>query len=331
MGKKRRTNKHLPQRVYLKCGAYYYVDLSNKWHLLSRSLPEALAIYAAKFAMPKRIITMNDLIDRYLCEIAPQKAKRTYRAELQYSKLIKITFGDMDPSAITPVFVYGYLDERYKKSIVSGNKEVALLSNVFSYAIRWGIVDKNPCRDIKKMSEGKRDRYISHKEFAFVKRCATPFMRAVMDLAYITGLRRGDIISLQLSQLTNEGIKVDTSKTKAKIIIEWSIKLKRCVEFLKNCRYPIRSVYLVCNQQGQPYSDSGFNSMWRRTILTAKEKAEKAGKQFEWFHFNDIRRKTATDMKKKYNVFHAQDLLTHKTPKMTDHYISGYRVAKPLK
>ncbi len=32
--RKRRANKHLPERVYFKHGAYYYVDTDRKWHLL---------------------------------------------------------------------------------------------------------------------------------------------------------------------------------------------------------------------------------------------------------------------------------------------------------
>ncbi len=48
VGKKRKTNKHLPQRVYLKHGAYYFVDHQYKWHRLGVSLGEmyrALATY----------------------------------------------------------------------------------------------------------------------------------------------------------------------------------------------------------------------------------------------------------------------------------------------
>src|SRR6185312_4248165 len=105
MGKNRKTNKHLPPRVYIKNGAYYYVDRKNKWHFLARTFTEAMAVWAKTFGEAKKITTMAELIDRYLIEVAPLKSEKTFRNNVSQTKPLRLVFGDMEPSAITPVHI----------------------------------------------------------------------------------------------------------------------------------------------------------------------------------------------------------------------------------
>jgi len=39
VGRARTKDKHLPRRVYVQHGAYYFVDRKNKWHLLAKTYP----------------------------------------------------------------------------------------------------------------------------------------------------------------------------------------------------------------------------------------------------------------------------------------------------
>ena len=45
MGRKRKTDKHLPKNVYLRSGSYYFVDYSGKWINLGRSFANAMMDY----------------------------------------------------------------------------------------------------------------------------------------------------------------------------------------------------------------------------------------------------------------------------------------------
>jgi integrase len=72
------------------------------------------------------------------------------------------------------------------------------------------VVDSNPCRGVKKHPEKGRDRYISDAEFEGVKAIAGELIAAVMEFAYITALRKGDILSLRLDQLGDDGIHHQT-------------------------------------------------------------------------------------------------------------------------
>src|SRR6185312_6856349 len=131
MGKNRKTNKHLPPRVYIKNGAYYYVDRKNKWDFLARTFTEAMAVWAKTFGEAKKITTMADLI-----EVAPLKSETTFRNNVSQTKPLRLVFGDMEPSAITPVHIYAYMDKRAQVAKVAGNREKSLLSHIFTMAIR---------------------------------------------------------------------------------------------------------------------------------------------------------------------------------------------------
>lgn len=52
MGRKRKTNKHLPPCVYHKNGAYWLVK-RNRWTRLGQHLPEALAEYARQIELKR--------------------------------------------------------------------------------------------------------------------------------------------------------------------------------------------------------------------------------------------------------------------------------------
>lgn len=49
-------------------------------------------------------------------------------------------------------------------------------------------------------------------------------------------------------------------------------------------------MFLVCNQQGQAYTDSGFKAMWGRVVSARGEKGNIR------FTFHDLRAKTITRM-----------------------------------
>lgn len=55
VGRKRKTNKDLPQRVYLRNGTYWWVHPSGKWHKLGRTKAEMYAALAQRQRSALRI------------------------------------------------------------------------------------------------------------------------------------------------------------------------------------------------------------------------------------------------------------------------------------
>lgn len=333
MGRRRKNNFNLPPRMYLKHGAYYYVSRENKWIRLSDDKAIAFAKWAEiegetpREAGSQKPITgsVAALIDKYMIEVAPKKAKATYAGNLMEAKNLKEVFGKMLVLEVRPTHIAKYLDIRGLKAPIRANREISLLSHMFSYAMRWGQVDRNPCLGVAKHTEKGRDRYITDQEFESVKEIASELIATVMDFAYITAMRKGDILKLRLDQITDEGIWIKQSKTGAKQLYEWTPGLTDIINRARSLKRPVRGLYLFCTRQGQPYSDNGFKAMWNRVQI---KWANLGGNRFT---FHDIRAKALTDAKRL--GMDAQSLAGHATSSMTDHYIKQreFKRILPLK
>ena len=148
-------------------------------------------------------------------------------------------------------------------------------------------------------------------------------MQVAMDLALLTGLRRGDLLSLTRNHLTDEGILIKTSKTGKPLLIEWSDELRSVVKKAKRIKPQVRST-LICNLQGKPYSGQGFAAMWQKLIKKAVEKEVIQ----ERFRFHDLRAKSASDD----TLEAATERLGHMDAKLTERvYRRKPRRVKPLR
>jgi hypothetical protein len=79
MGRRRRTNKHLPQRVYLYHGRYWFIERSGKRRDLGNTEAEMYSKLAEFADRRTPLRTMNQAFDRYLIESLPHLAPRTQR------------------------------------------------------------------------------------------------------------------------------------------------------------------------------------------------------------------------------------------------------------
>lgn len=262
--------------------------------------------------------TTGALIERYVQEAVPRLAPRTQRDYAEHVKKLREVFGNMPPRSIRPVHIAEYLRLRGQDAPIQANREVAVLSVVFAFAMQWGYVDRNPCVGVKRHPEKGRDRYITDAEFAAVQATAGELLSTVMEFAYITAMRKGDILSLRLDQITTEGIIVKQGKTGKRQLFPWTPDLRRVVDRAKALPRPIRGLHLFCTRRGQPYTVTGFNAMWNRVqVKWAASGAQR-------FTFHDIRAKALTDAKRQ--GLDAQKLAGHASPAMTEHYIKAREI-----
>ena len=136
--------------------------------------------------------------------------------------------------------------------------------------------------------KSRRERYVEDSEYQAIYALASPMMQVAMDLAVLTGLRRGDLLELTRDNLTDEGILVRTSKTGKALLIEWSDELRQVVERARKIKPQVR-MPLLCTRNGTAYTAGGFNANWQRLM----RKAAKRG--LARFHFHDLRAKSASD------------------------------------
>lgn len=276
------------KRFYYKHGAYYYVDPTGKWHHLGKAKAQAIAHYAQLLERPV-VVLMRDVFSRFEREILPEKSaltQRDYRAGL---RLLGAVFDDFQPDQVTPVMIYAYMDHR--KAPTRANREKALLSQVFSYAVRWGYATRNPCREVKSFKEKPRTRYVTDEEFWAAYDLAPVSVQRAMVLAVTTGLRLSDILALDSSCVTEEGLLVVPSKTKNStgkaLLFAWSDLLAEHTGTPEENARRLKPVPLVSTTSNGHYTRSGFQTLWQRLMKRLPEAAR--------FTFHDLRAKAGSD------------------------------------
>ena len=322
MGMRRRTNKHLPRRMYLRRGKYYFVDVSGKWHPLGPDYVQAMGAYAELTGPGRPCVTMENVIEKYRLHVLPHKAKATQNANGPQLTRLASVFGAMMPDDVTPQQIYQYLDQR-SAFPTAARHEVTLLHHVFVKAIRWGAATKNPAQGIEKPRSKPRDRYVTDKEFLAVWKLAIPSLRVAMELALLTGLRRGDLLNLTRDSLTDDGLLVKSQKTGRALLFEYTDELDEALARAKKLRPQLPGRYLIRTREGNQYTGSGFSANWQRLM----RKAQTNG--VEKFTFHDIRAKSASDSA---SLQEASERLGHTSTAITDRvYMRVPHRVKPLK
>lgn len=321
-------SRDLPKRMRRNsAGVYYYDhgrDASGKRHFerLGKNLAQAKIKWAQLEAEANEVVapnTVSAVLDYYQKQHLPDLGKRTQKDRKAYIARLKKTMGHISANGLKPKHVAAYLENR--SSPVAANKEINTLSVAYRKAMRIGMVDHNPADGIQRNPEKARTRYVTDREFLAVKSMCDPWLQAVMDLAYITGMRLSDLLGLRHQQIDEDGIHFASAKTGEKQMIERTPAMTDALTRLKQLR-PVSGMHVVCTSKGQPYSTYGFSSVWRRR----RDKALAEGRITESYTWHDIRAKSATDAEEQ--GLNAQHLLGHTTPEQTRVYLRSKRVRK---
>lgn len=225
-------------------------------------------------------------------------------------------------SDFKPIDAYQYRDKRGKTSPTGANRELEVLSHAFTKAIEWGYREAHPMIEgkFRKLLTPPRTRYVEDWEIVEAlsltpqrRHGSLHAIRAYIKIKILTGLRRGDLLRLRMTDITSDGIHVQprkTAKTTGKrIVIEWSDSLRQAVEEAKTARPVDIAPWLFCTRRGDCYTRedgtaNAWESMWGRFMerLLAETKVQ------ERFTEHDLRAKCASDAD---SLVHAQQLLAH--------------------
>jgi len=300
MGRKRKSDKHLPARVYRKHGSYYFVSKKGKWHNLGADVGSALVRYAEINSMPFSVMTLGGIMDRFIKEELPKLALRTRKDRIREITNLRGVFGSMKPGDVTPQDIYLYMDKR--NAPVRANRERSTLSRIFECAIRWGSATSNPVKDVRPNKETPRDRYVEDWEFWAVHDIAPLPVQLAMQIALATGAAQGIILNLTHRDCKEDGLHIPLRKGGKPVILEWTPELRGLIDRCKSMRTTITSVYLICSRQGQRYTSHGFKAMWQRVMRRAMGQPTYNGQKNvspavikERFTFHDLRAKSASD------------------------------------
>ena len=160
--------------------------------------------------------SLQDVGERYLTEYAVWKKKPRSLAEDRRNlhNHVYPLFGSRPIKQITHEDIER-LHHRMHHSPYAANRTVSLLSMVFKKAEKWNLRTKrtNPCRDIEKYKENKRERRLSVRELTNLGRVLrkveddgtySPYVLAAIRLLLLTGARLQEILTLKWTYIDDD-------------------------------------------------------------------------------------------------------------------------------
>ena len=204
-----------PENVPSPCGRWLleFFDDHKQWVSLSfkdvrseRDAEKRLAMFISdrergKLNLPKKraIPTLSAYGQIYL-DFCKNDKENTYLLKLRMVTTLTRYLGEYPIDKITPFIIEKYRLERKEKDKVkdsSINIDIAILSHVYTVAIKAGIVDKNPCKDVRRLKVTQtKDRVLSQSEIALLLDNLHGKDRLVVLVGLFTGLRLGGVLGL---------------------------------------------------------------------------------------------------------------------------------------
>jgi len=228
---------------------------------------------------------MQRVFDLYKLQALPNKAPRTQKDNLNEFPILETDFGHMPPETVRRSHIRKFLDIRAEDGApIRGNREKALLSHVFTWAMERDIIDilVNPCRGVKRNPEHARTRYVTNDEYTAVYNRAPARMQICMELAYLLAARKSEVLDLMQFDLMADGVRVRRGKGSKTNMVNWSARLETAINEALGLPGK-KSSYLIHDEAGEKILTSSFDTAWQRL---------KAG-----FTFHDLKAKGVSDSK----------------------------------
>lgn len=191
------------------------------------------------------------------------------------------------------------------------NRYLANMKTFFNRMIEWGKAKTNPVRGIRFFHEDMRNRYLEVGQIQFLMDECSSRIRPIVQVALLTGLRKGDILDLKWSQIDFESRKIwiQQKKTDKPLIVHMSetlVAVLRGVAPHPDCPH-------VFNQNGRHLGRYG----WVRTDFI---KAVRASGLSD-FRFHDLRHTFATQQRfLGQDIALIKELMGHRSIRMTMRY-----------
>ena len=209
-------------------------------------------------------------------------------------------FGHMRLNTLDSATVAQYLRKRKEAgAAIGGNRERAVLGSIISWGMSYGWCESNPCHGVRRNKETPSKVYVEDSQLKEVIDRAPPCLADLFAVAYLTGLRQGDLRIMTKEAVTPEGLAFRQSKDGKLRVIEWSAALRT---FVDRALARSETEFLFVSAEGRPYTMDGLQCAIKRL------KAKMGG---ELFKFRELRPKAASDAKHNVLGHDAQMLRTY--------------------
>jgi integrase len=360
MNRKRKTNRELPARVYIKDNAYQYMapvklrdpkdgvlkfwirladykaDKSNEAKMLS-------ALSALKTDKRSSEGSMPHLCAEYKAHKLDGYEPETQAQYSQYLDTIAKDFEEFTVEQVTTRACAEFLRNNFKTKANTARKYGALMARMFRYAISGlGLRETNPMDqiDLDEFKTSRRKVLATHDQVAMIRAAgfigkdgrktqSGPMFACLIDITYLCWQRAKEFRLLKETQIEDGWIRFKPTKTEKSSGLSVDILITPAIQdVIDRARaikkhYKVISPFLFPSKKGTAYAKSGLTSMWDRGRERAIEQAAKDGVEFGVsIQYKDLRSLGATDAAKQgENRADIQGRLVHTSGKTTDIYI----------
>lgn len=321
-----------------KRGTYWWIDYVYQGRRVRESTGTASKRRAEQLLAKRQTEVLEDRFDiastvrpvlfaevasEYL-EVYSQQNKRprTFQRDQILVKHLISYFGEYCLRDIKPMLIEHYRRERLASGRMPAtvNREVACLKHIFSLSVRNRRASVNPAKSVRMLREDNIvTRVMSRQDEAKIIENAAPHVRAIVVCALETGMRRGELLDLQWSQVNSHAGLITVEKTKTGKTREIPIS-SRLRGVLEECRRTSNEGHVFRFEDGEPMVDikNGYKAALRRAGLVAKR-----------YRFHDLRHTFATRLAESgVDLFTIKELLGHSTIVTTQRYAHPGRGAK---
>ncbi|MCX8021482.1 MAG: tyrosine-type recombinase/integrase [Syntrophorhabdaceae bacterium] len=230
--------------------------------------------------------TFGEMMDRFMTEHAPRRAKST---EKRYTCALKHLTRYLNE--VTPDQISTYMHNRKNEGASNAtiNREFAMLSKAFNLAFKeWEWVKENPCSRIQKFQENNLiDRWLTVEEEKALLEHAKDYLNGnlkdIIIFALNTGMREGEIINLKWEDVDFDRHAIVVKNTKTRV--PRTVPANNTVIELLSRRRQGRGGYVFSTSRG---TKIGARNLLRSFYGALK----KAG--ITSFRFHDLRHTFAT-------------------------------------
>jgi integrase len=144
--------------------------------------------------------TIDELSERYKADYMPRKRPSSQAEDL--TLIEQWVVPELGPRKVAEIR-HSDIERLHRKvsgkTPIRANRLIALLSKMFSLAVKWELRPDNPCKGLQKNPEQSRERYLSAEEIRRLADVLSVFPnRAVANavtLLLLTGARRNEVLS----------------------------------------------------------------------------------------------------------------------------------------
>lgn len=225
---------------------------------------------------PSEELTLWGAAELFLKYPGISDSKTRPRYEIALVNLAEYFGRDFPIRSVRVPEVKRFMFDRLKQGAAEAtvNREKGTLSKLFQVLIEMERVQQNPCERIKNLSEklGQREVYLSCHDFHRILELLPNWFRPVVQTAYYTGMRRGEILALTRGRINFKKRMIMLSADETKEGHPKRVPIHRDLmpilkEAMRVSLFDEDRVFLIRDATGvRPPSEESTKNPWRKAM-----------------------------------------------------------------